>query len=271
MTTIVRREAKNSPKLSTKLVVYWAERMLAVLHRAEAELSVLLTDDRTIANLNRDYRQKDRPTDVLSFHFESSGAATSVEAEWLLGDIVISLDTAARQAQSRKRPLEEEVRWLLAHGLLHLVGYDHATPEEKRAMVSWTRKLVRAAGNAPPNLLVPLSTRAMKTSVTTPRSVKKRTAKNTAVAPRDAKPRSAKKRVAKTAATTQRSAKKRVAKTAATTQRSAKKRAAKTAATTQRSAKKRVAKTAATTQRSAKKRVAKTAATTQRSAKKRVH
>ncbi|MGC4070778.1 MAG: rRNA maturation RNase YbeY [Polyangiaceae bacterium] len=149
MTTICRCDAPKAPKLSTKLIVYWAERMLAALDRADAELSVLLTDDRRIEVLNRQYRDKARPTDVLSFHFEPMGAPAPLEAGWLLGDIVISLETAARQAQGRKRPLDEEVRWLLAHGLLHLVGYDHANAEEKRVMVNWTKKLVRAAGDAP--------------------------------------------------------------------------------------------------------------------------
>jgi probable rRNA maturation factor len=119
--------------------------MLACLDRAEAELSVLLTDDAEIRRLNASFRQKDRPTDVLSFHFEPGTGAPAGMAEWLLGDVVISLDTAARQAASRKRPLEAEVRWLLAHGVLHLCGYDHATPEEKRVMVNQTRRLVRAA------------------------------------------------------------------------------------------------------------------------------
>jgi rRNA maturation RNase YbeY len=59
--------------------------------------------------------------------------------------VVISLDTAERQASSRKRPLLEEVRFLLAHGVLHLIGYDHAEPVEKREMVAMTRKLVRLA------------------------------------------------------------------------------------------------------------------------------
>jgi len=58
---------------------------------------------------------------------------------------VISLDTAERQARARRRPLIEEVRFLLAHGVLHLVGYDHAEPHEKREMVAMTRKLVRSA------------------------------------------------------------------------------------------------------------------------------
>jgi probable rRNA maturation factor len=158
--------------------------MLAALDRSDAELSVLLTDDRKIEALNRQYRDKARPTDVLSFHFEPMGAPAPLEAGWLLGDIVISLDTAARQAQGRKRPLDEEVRWLLAHGLLHLVGYDHATAEDKRVMVNWTQKLVRAAGAAPElvtsktSRVSPSKKRAAKT---TPRvsPSKKRAAKTT--------------------------------------------------------------------------------------------
>jgi probable rRNA maturation factor len=146
VTTIVRRNAPASPAISRRLVRLWGDAMLSKLDRYDAELSVLLTDDVTIRKLNCDYRQKDRATDVLSFHFDSSaGATASPHADWLLGDIVISLDTAQRQAVGRKRPLAEEVRWLLAHGLLHLCGHDHANPKEKRVMVAWTRRLVRAA------------------------------------------------------------------------------------------------------------------------------
>lgn len=122
--------------------------MLARLGRPDAELSVLLTNDKTIQQLNRDYRQKDRPTDVLSFHFDLGVGPSAPDAEWLLGDIVISLDTAERQAIGRKRSIEAEVRWLLAHGILHLCGYDHATSEEKQEMVAFTRRLVRAAAAA---------------------------------------------------------------------------------------------------------------------------
>jgi probable rRNA maturation factor len=63
----------------------------------------------------------------------------------LLGDVVISIDTAVRQATSRKRPLIEEVRFLLAHGILHLLGHDHMTKDEKIVMSRRTRELVRAA------------------------------------------------------------------------------------------------------------------------------
>jgi len=115
--------------------------MLKALELPRAELSVLLTDDGEIHQLNRDHRHKDKPTDVLAFAMDESVA----DPAGILGDVVISLDTAERQARARRRPLIEEVRFLLAHGVLHLVGYDHAEPGEKREMVAMTRKLVRLA------------------------------------------------------------------------------------------------------------------------------
>jgi probable rRNA maturation factor len=117
--------------------------MLASLGLEDAELSVLLTDDRRIQELNREHRDKDKPTDVLSFPLDED--EDSPDSPRLLGDVVISLDTAERQAHGRGRPLAEEVRFLLAHGILHLIGHDHAEPEEKRVMVAATRRLVRAA------------------------------------------------------------------------------------------------------------------------------
>ncbi len=124
--------------------------MLASLGLEDAELSVLLTDDRQIQVLNREHRNKDKPTDVLSFPLDED--PSSSDSPRLLGDVVISLDTAERQARGRGRPLLEEVRFLLAHGLLHLLGHDHGEPEEKRVMVAATRRLVRAAPlpDAPP-------------------------------------------------------------------------------------------------------------------------
>jgi len=116
--------------------------MLAELGLADAELSVLLTDDSLIQQLNAEHRKKDRATDVLAFELD----APDRDEPRVLGDVVISLDTALRQARGRQRPLLAEVRFLLAHGLLHLCGYDHGTPAEKREMDQWTRRLVRAAG-----------------------------------------------------------------------------------------------------------------------------
>lgn len=117
--------------------------MLAALRMRDAELSVLLCDDATIRELNRDYRKKDRPTDVLAFAMrEGEGGELHPH---LLGDVVISMETARRQAQEHQRTVADEVTFLLAHGLLHLLGYDHRTAAEDRAMRARTDALVVSA------------------------------------------------------------------------------------------------------------------------------
>jgi len=122
-----------------------AERMLRHLGRDEHELSVLLTDDAFIQTLNETHRGKDRPTDVLAFaQNEGEGMPTPLD-HGLLGDVVISLDTAERQARGRKHSLLDEVCFLLAHGILHLVGYDHQTDEEEAVMNAKTSELVASA------------------------------------------------------------------------------------------------------------------------------
>jgi probable rRNA maturation factor len=145
MPTSVLRRAPGSPPLLPSLVRREADAMLAELELADAELSVLLTNDSQIHALNLQHREKDKPTDVLSFPLDEGGGADgAVSGTRVLGDVVISLDTAARQARGRKRELLPEVRFLLAHGLLHLLGYDHGDPAEKREMDLMTRRLVRA-------------------------------------------------------------------------------------------------------------------------------
>ena len=121
--------------------------MLWAVGRPEAELSVLLCEDDFMAELNATWRGKDGPTDVLAFAMqEGEGGALH---PGLLGDVVISLQTARRQAAAYGRPLAQEVRMLLAHGLLHLLGYDHAEPDEERRMKAATDVLLAAARRAP--------------------------------------------------------------------------------------------------------------------------
>ncbi|MDR2883805.1 MAG: rRNA maturation RNase YbeY [Deferribacteraceae bacterium] len=86
----------------------------------DSELSIVLTDDESIASMNQQYRNKPEATDVLSF---------PMEEEFMLGDIVISLDTAARQAQEAEIDIELETAFLFIHGFLHLLGYDHETSD----------------------------------------------------------------------------------------------------------------------------------------------
>lgn len=118
--------------------------MLAHLALGDVELSIALVDDATIRALNRDYRDQDRPTDVLAFATNEAEAKPRAGRR-LLGDVVLSIPTAARQATRQKRPLLAEVTMLLAHGILHLCGYDHATKKEERVMVALTRELEAAA------------------------------------------------------------------------------------------------------------------------------
>jgi len=117
--------------------------MLHVLDRLEGELSILLVDDAVIQTLNASYRGKDKPTDVLSFAM-SEGEFGDVNPA-ILGDVVISVPTAVRQAKRAKREVFDEVTFLLAHGLLHLLGYDHETDEQDREMKKETRRLMKAA------------------------------------------------------------------------------------------------------------------------------
>src|SRR5581483_8774412 len=109
----------KTPEVSRRELIQWSRAILHYLGQKRAELSLALVPDREIHALNRQYRHKDKPTDVLSFPL-----ADEVQPS-LLGDVVISLETAARQARRRRHSLREEIQILLIHGILHLLGYDH--------------------------------------------------------------------------------------------------------------------------------------------------
>ena len=100
------------------------------------ELSLALVRDRRMRALNREWRGKDRPTDVLSFPQHGRS----------IGDVVISLDTARRQAREGGWSLAAELRRLLAHGLLHCLGHDHHTPAQARRMAAAERRLLGREG-----------------------------------------------------------------------------------------------------------------------------
>lgn len=100
------------------------------------EVSLVFCDDAYIQDLNKNYRGKDQPTDVLSFALNEGEEPEIVDgpSHVLLGDIIISLETAARQAEEYNHSLEREVAYLTVHGMLHLLGYDHMTEEDKAEM-----------------------------------------------------------------------------------------------------------------------------------------
>lgn len=102
----------------------------------KVEVSLLFVDDDYIQGLNAQYRGIDRATDVLSFAFNEGEEPDIIGGpeESLLGDIIISLDTAGRQANEYGHSLEREVAYLTVHGMLHLLGYDHEEAQDKQKM-----------------------------------------------------------------------------------------------------------------------------------------
>lgn len=120
-----RRVALNTP-----FVKQQALRMMTYLGCSDSELSVVFVHDERIRSLNRAYRRQDRPTNVLAF--PQCRTYDGEPPTCLLGDVVISLPTAAHEAHELGQTLEERVVFLLAHGLLHLLGYDHEQSAAQR-------------------------------------------------------------------------------------------------------------------------------------------
>lgn len=116
----------------------WARVLLHTLGEV-GELSVVLCDDPFIRPLNAEWRQRDQATDVLSFPQDGPGGM-------VLGDVVISVETADRQARVAGHSFEDELRVLLAHGLAHLLGHDHHTPEDAQEMAALEARLLRSLG-----------------------------------------------------------------------------------------------------------------------------
>ena len=126
----------------------------------EAQVSILITDDDEIHRINLEQRQIDRPTDVLSFpmvNYETPGDFSFLEedsedcfdpdsGELLLGDIVISADKVAAQAEEYGHSRRREYAFLIAHSMLHLMGYDHMTPEDAAEMERLQEEILQQLG-----------------------------------------------------------------------------------------------------------------------------
>lgn len=105
----------------------------------EAELSIVIVDDAQIREINRDYLQRDKATNVISFAMQE-GEGAGIQPS-LLGDVVISAQTAARDAEEAGLPFVSELYFLLLHGILHLLGYDHERGTEEQAAVMEAKEL----------------------------------------------------------------------------------------------------------------------------------
>jgi probable rRNA maturation factor len=115
--------------------------------RAEASLQLVTTD--AIAGLNAEHLGGSGPTDVLSFPLDGSGPVDEADADWLVGDVVVCAEVAARQAAEHAGTLDDELALLVVHGGLHLCGWDHADDDQRSAMWARERELLAAAGRTP--------------------------------------------------------------------------------------------------------------------------
>jgi len=134
-------------------LVCWLEMLHPDLPPAPGyEIGLRLTDDAQIQSLNAQYRQQDKPTDVLAFAALEVDCPQNEEMfasmPLYLGDIVVSVDTAKRQAQQQEHSLQTELAWLVAHGLLHLLGWDHPDEESLVRMLKQQVILLRRIGIA---------------------------------------------------------------------------------------------------------------------------
>ena len=139
-------EAIRGSKVDVEKLYEHGMSILAAIGESTSELSIALVDDSQIKDLNAQWRDRQEPTDVLSF--------SQIEGDFsdhrggLLGDVVISVETAASQAASRHRGLDEEAAKLLIHGVLHLIGYDHIVDEDAERMEQRERYLLAKVGKA---------------------------------------------------------------------------------------------------------------------------
>lgn len=141
-------------QIATETWKNWFECWLEILQTSippapEYEVGLRLTDDAEMRTLNAQYRHQNKPTDVLSFAaLEVLPQLPEMDADepLYLGDIVISIETARQQAQQQEHPLPTELAWLAAHGLLHLLGWDHPDEESLSQMLKQQVILLKTIG-----------------------------------------------------------------------------------------------------------------------------
>jgi probable rRNA maturation factor len=133
---------QNVWQLNKNEIAQLAEKIMREEKLSEnIELSLVFCDDAAIKDLNKQFRNKDEATDVLAFPLPQSSFKEFTPMSVLIGDVVISVETAIRQAKEMEHELKKEVTLLLIHGLLHLVGYDHIKSEDKKKMLEREKEL----------------------------------------------------------------------------------------------------------------------------------
>jgi len=122
MNRILINKEPHDKQITKKFIKETAEKIMEELGLDSCELGITLTDNQTIQRLNKEWRSKDKPTDVLSFPINEKPPGYRYK---ILGDVVISLPYAKRQSEEIGIPYRDEIIRLMTHGILHLIGYDH--------------------------------------------------------------------------------------------------------------------------------------------------
>jgi probable rRNA maturation factor len=131
-------------KLDLREIKSIAAGALGAIEEKEAELSIYFVDDAQIRNLNYRYRGFDKPTDVLAFSMRDGEALRG--AEGILGDVVVSTETAVNQARRFRKDVKDEIALYLIHGVLHLAGYDDTSPSERKKMQKKQKQIFASRG-----------------------------------------------------------------------------------------------------------------------------
>lgn len=141
--TIINKQ--KAVPLDRKTIRSLIKALLSEHDAAGADLTLTFAADEYVHGLNRNYRGIDKPTDVLSFAMRDGGNRRDEGEELVLGDVVISVDRAAVQSRRFKRTVDREILKLVAHGVLHLLGYDHPNENRRTEMRRVENRHVRAA------------------------------------------------------------------------------------------------------------------------------
>lgn len=126
-----------------KLYKVLKKRIDGMMKTRNGQIDLVLIDDKTSHIMNKEYRGKDKPTDVISFAYLEVTEYEQTEGDVVVGDIFISMDTARRQAKEKGHSWKREVEILFVHGMLHCLGFNHRNDEEEAEMEGWAKKVLK--------------------------------------------------------------------------------------------------------------------------------
>jgi probable rRNA maturation factor len=135
-------------KINEKKIEAGIKKMLAFINYSDFDIGILFTTNKSIRNYNRNFRKKDKATDILSFPYHTelaAGQRISIQEpeDRNLGDLIVSLEFASKDAKLIDSSLDDYILMLVAHGIAHLIGYDHITDSDHKKMSSFEKKLLK--------------------------------------------------------------------------------------------------------------------------------